>query len=302
MTIVHFGFFHGVKTELEPITYRDRNQITVIACGTESKYTYLDPIVVYLRHYSAFYEDFVDKFVEFYFKYLGANYMITYRENGIPNDGYNLLFKYMMRLHRQFRVTHPDSQLQIFRGNDRISNLSLTTYSGTMVGIPELVDSFYSVLPPYKSTTQSQTLMRRITPQNFGSDYFSSSFVSDNKVIARFNRQVQESWTSPITGLVQFHEMYMFGLYDRLRTLVPTDTSMTLERLCAKYMPSRSILVLTACRVLHETMRTQIYRGVPSLQQVIDRLKQLKVEQAAKKRTRASQQQQQQPHKKRLRP
>lgn len=297
----HFGLFHGVKSELEPISYKERNEVTVIACGTESEYSYLDPVVVYLRHYSCFYDDFVEKFVEFYFRYLGANYMTTYRETAVPNDGYNVIFKYIVRLHRQFRTTHPYSVLQIFQRNDSISNLSLTTYSPRMVGIPEMVDCVFSVLPSFSSVGQSQTLMRRITNQNLISEYFNSYFVSDNKVLSKFNRQVQESWLSPVTGLMKFHEIYRLGLYDRFRTLVPTNSSLTLHQLCTRHLPRKSILVLTACRILDQTMKTQIYRGVPSLQQVIDRLKQLKVEQSTRKRRERVTQQQQSIVKKKMR-
>lgn len=303
MTPVHFAYYHGDKQELEPVSYRDRNQVTVITCGTEGETSVLDPIVIYLQYYSMFYEDFVGEFQNFYFQYLGANYIHTYREKSVDTQGkYNTIFKYMMRLHLLYLVNAPNSKIQIFGRSDKISNLDLTIRSVDIRqdryrNRVEYIEAFYTL--PTTTTTSIQNISSQIGVSNLWKYYY-YHFLGDThyQLLSKHQGVISESYFDNVTGLVKQHDIFPFGLYDRTRSMVPFQTSTTLDKLCTR-LPSKSVLVLTACRGLTQTMKTQVYRHVPSIQQVISKLTQIKL--VAPKKRKAQQQHQQTAAKKKLR-
>jgi hypothetical protein len=269
---------------LDPLSYKQRNNTTIIVCGEEGYESVFNPIIWFLQYYSQFYEDFVDEFLDFHYKYLGDDYYNTYKEDKVAKNGkYNNIFKMMMKEHFLFLTYFPKSRLQIFGRQDQIANLTLHA--------TEDVDLTFSV-PLYDNDVEKFT--KHLNRMNF-TDYFNYSVIPKSPGDPPYFQEIQ-TWMNG--NLMEHHHIIPMALTDRRMHMIDMGKKTNVFEIC-KQIPTNSILILTACRNLNQVLKTQVYKHKPSLQQVISKLQklQLQTKSSGKKRTR---QQTQQPPKKKI--
>ena len=275
----YFGIFHGINLDNDPISYKNRNNTTIIMCGSEGKATVLNPLIWFLQYYSQFYEDFVDEFVDFFYINLGDDYYNTYKQQKVDGNGkYNHIFKMMMKEHFVFLQQNPDSILQIFGKKDSIANLTLIASENVRINFS---------IPMLETESEYNKITREINRNNF-KDYYDYKILTKKKREPRYFKDIN-SWIDD--GYLMHDYLLPMALTDRRMNII--DMGMTSVYDICQHIPSNNYLIFTACRNLYQVLKTQIYTKQPSLQQVISGFQKLNIQQkiGSKKRTRRQQQQ-----------
>jgi hypothetical protein len=271
----YIAMYHGVNLDTEPIKYKDRNNTTIIICGTEGTFSTMNPLIWLLQYYAQFYEDFVKEFVNFHFQYLGDNYIHTYRQSKISNDGkYNHIFKLMMKEHFLYLETvDPNSKLQIFSRTDSIANLTLTASD-------EVIMRFS--LPLFESDINNFT--KQLNTNNLLKYFQCDLLPRPQKQSKEYHLPLTTThYTSIHDKLVNHAYFSPMGLSDRMMNVIPHKHNTNLYEVCQK-LPPNNFLILTACRGLDQVMKTQIYRNIPSLQQIINKLQHVQLRDKPKRK------------------
>lgn len=285
MKDTYIAMYHGVNTDTEPIRYKDRNNTTIIICGTEGQFSTMNPLIWLLQYYSQFYDDIVKEFINFHYEYVGDNYIHTYKQSKVSDDGkYNHLFKLMMKEHLLYLETvDPNSKIQIFGRTDSIANLTLTASDEVIMRYS--LPLFESDISEFTKHLNSNNMSRIFKcdllpkPQKKSKDYYLPL--------------AKTHYTSIHDKLVNHAYFLPMGLSDRVMNVIPHKHNTNLFEVCKK-LPPNNYLILTACRGLEEVMKTQVYRNTPSLQQLINKLQHIQLRDKPKRKR----QQQQKPVKK----
>jgi hypothetical protein len=281
----YFAMFHGVNRHVDPVSYKNRNNTTIIICGTEGEGSVLNPLIWFLQYYSQFYEDFVDEFLEFHYTHLGDDYINTYQQQRVGDGKYNHIFKMMMKEHFVFLKIFPNSVLQIFGRHDDIANLSLSA--------TENVDLQFTIPLIEKNTAK---MARNINIDNFKDEYYHYSIASKKTNYPYYYKR-QDSWIDG--SLVRNRYILPMGLTDRNMNIIDKGINTDIATLCSR-IPANSYMIVTACRDLSQVLKSQVYKKKPSFQQMMTQFQKLKLMDKYGKRKRINNSQQQQNLKKKM--